>query len=317
MKAVIIKQFGASQVMELVEQSTPKPKDDEVLVKIKATSINPVDIQTRRGDYKDAISLPAKLGVDCAGIIEAVGKHVQNLNVGDEVYYVPRLLENEGSYATHHIEKAAIIAKKPATITFEEAATLPLSAGTAWECLVERGRLKAGDNVLIHGGSGGVGVYALQIAKYFGAHVVTTCNNTNEGFVKQLGADQYYDYKSAGLYEKIYNDHPNGFDIILDTVGQKTIENSLALLAHAGKIVSIVDMSTPQNLINGWSANGEIHFVFTTQSARRLADMADVIDKGGIKPILERTMMLTDIVAAHDLIEAGTRKGKIAIVING
>ncbi|MDP2714412.1 zinc-binding dehydrogenase [Rheinheimera sp.] len=302
--------------MKLVEQPTPTPADDEVLVRVKAASVNPVDIQTRRGDYKSIVALPARLGVDCAGIIEKVGKDVHDLQVGDEVFYVPRLLENEGSYATHHFEKAAIVAKKPATLSFEQAATLPLAAGTAWECLVERGRLKKGDKVLIHGGAGGVGVYAIQIAKFFGAHVVTTASLHNKDFVEMLGADVNYDYRSESLYEDLQQDYSSGFDIVLDTVGQKTIENSLVLLATSGRLVSIVDMAVPQNLIAGWLANAEIHFVFTTQSAKRLTEIAKVVDAGGIKPIVERVMKLTDIVAAHELIEIGNRKGKIAISVD-
>lgn len=316
MKAVVIEQFGASNVMKLVEQPTPSPGYDEVLVRVKAASVNPVDIQTRRGDYKSIVALPARLGVDCAGIIEQVGAGVSGLKVGDEVFYVPRLLENEGSYATHHVEKASIVAKRPASISFEQAATLPLASGTAWECLVERGRLKKGDTVLIHGGAGGVGVYAIQIAKFFGAHVVTTASADNAGLVEMLGADVCYDYRRETLYEELKRDYSAGFDIVLDTVGQKTIENSLSLLAAAGRVVSIVDMSVPQNLMAGWLANAEIHFVFTTQSAKRLTDIAKAVDAGGIKPIVERVMKLTEIVAAHDLIEAGSRKGKIAISVD-
>ena len=316
MKAVVIEQFGASNVMKLIEQATPSPGYGEVLVRVRAASVNPVDIQTRRGDYKSAVTLPARLGVDCAGIIEKVGEGVADLKVGDEVFYVPRLLENEGSYATHHVEKASIVAKKPVSISFEQAATLPLASGTAWECLVERGRLKKGDKVLIHGGAGGVGVYAIQVAKYFGAHVVTTASADNADFVKMLGADVCYDYRSESLYADLQRDYSAGFDIVLDTVGQKTIENSLSLLAAAGRLVSIVDMSVPQNLMAGWLANAEIHFVFTTQSAKRLTDIAKAVDAGGIKPIVERVMKLTEIVAAHDLIEAGSRKGKIAISVD-
>lgn len=316
MKVVIIDQFGPPSVMKLIHQPTPDPGDDEVLVRVKAASVNPVDIQTRRGDYKDAIALPARLGVDCAGVIKKVGKDVHGLQAGDEVYYVPRLLANEGSYATHHVEKASIVAKKPETLSFEQAATLPLAAGTAWECLMERGRLKSGDKVLIHGGAGGVGVYAIQIAKFFGAHVVTTAGPHNKEFVESLGADVSYDYRRESLYEELRQDYSSGFDIILDTVGQKTIEKSLSLLAASGRVVSIVDMAEPQILMSGWQVNAEIHFVFTTQSAKRLAEIAKAVDAGGIKPVIERVMKLSDIVLAHELIETGNRKGKIAISID-
>ncbi|HMN97252.1 MAG TPA: zinc-binding dehydrogenase [Phycisphaerales bacterium] len=316
MKAVIIEQFGPSSVMKLVEQPTPEPGFDEVLVGVKAASVNPVDIQTRRGVYSNAIALPARLGVDCAGVIEKVGEGVHDFHVGDEVFYVPRLLANEGSYATHHVEKAAIVARRPKSISFEEAATLPLSAGTAWECLIERGRLKSGDSVLIHGGAGGVGAHAIQIAAFFGARAVVTAGPHNKQFVEALGADASYDYRSETLYRELRRDHVSGFDIILDTVGQHTIENSLSLLAGSGRLVSIVDMSVPQKLIDGWPVNAEIHLVFTTQSATRLAEIAKVVDAGGMRPVIERVMKLSDIAAAHDLIEAGNRRGKIAISVD-
>lgn len=252
MKVVMIEQFGPPSVMKLMDQPTPYPGHDEVLVRVKAASVNPVDIQTRRGDYGHAIALPARLGVDCTGVIQKVGKGVHDFHVGDEVFYVTRLLANEGSYATHHVEKASIVANKPKTLSFEQAATLPLAAGTTWECLIERGRLKSGDKVLIHGGAGGVGVYAIQIAKFFEAHVVTTSGLRNKNFVNDLGANVSYDYRKESLYEELRQDYSSGFNIILDTVGQKTIENSLSLLAHSGRLVSIVDMTEPQNLIKGW-----------------------------------------------------------------
>lgn len=316
MKVVTIDQFGPPNVMKLIDQPTPKPGYGEVLVRVKAASVNPVDIQTRRGDYQSAIKLPARLGVDCAGAIETVGEGVNGFQAGDEVFYVPRLLANEGSYATHHIETASVVARKPETISFEEAATLPLAAGTAWECLIERGRLEPGDNVLVHGGAGGVGVYAIQIAKYFGAHVATTCGPHNNDLVAKLGANASYDYRRASLYDDLRRDYAGGFDIILDTVGKKTIENSLSLLATSGRVVSIVDMAEPQNLLGGWLVNAEIHFVFTTQSAKRLNEIAKVVDAGGIKPVIERVMKLSEIVLAHELIETGNRKGKIAISVD-
>ncbi|WP_041598699.1 zinc-binding dehydrogenase [Hahella chejuensis] len=316
MKAIVIEEFGAASNMRLKTAPTPTPNDDEVLVRVHATSVNPVDIQTRRGDYASEIKLPARLGVDISGVVENVGSNVENLSIGDEVFYVPRLLQNEGGYASHHVEKACLLAKKPKNLSHLESAALPLACGTAWECLVERGRIQAGDKVLIHGGAGGVGVYALQIARMFGAYAITTCSEGSIDFVKSLGAEGVYDYRKDNVYERIQNDHPGGFDIILDTVGQKTIELSLGLLANKGKVISIVDQSQPQNLFSGWPVNGEIHFVFTTQSSIRLSKLAAAVEAGHLSPVIEKHMKLDDIAEAHQLIESGGRKGKIVIEID-
>ncbi|NIF59289.1 NADP-dependent oxidoreductase [Enterobacter sp. Ap-916] len=314
MQAIIIREFGPAKNMEYVTLPTPEVSADELLIKVVATSVNPVDIQTRRGDYSADINLPACLGVDISGVVEKVGSDVTNFKIGDEVYYVPRLLANEGSYATHHVEKSSIVALKPKNLSHQDAAALPLAAGTAWECLVERGRLVKGNKVLIHGGSGGVGVYALQIAKLFGAHVVTTCSPGNFEFVRFLGAQSCYNYKDCDLYCKIAEDHLDGFDIILDTVGGNTIQNSLGLLSNKGRVVSIVDQSIPQNLLGGWAVNGEVHFVFNTQSAERLKEIANAVEKKLIVPVVEKVMHIDEIIKAHTIMESGGRKGKIVIL---
>ncbi|MGI9360480.1 MAG: zinc-binding dehydrogenase [Parasphingorhabdus sp.] len=313
MRIVEITEFGGPEVLNINTVPDPEPGPGEVLIRVRATSVNPVDIQLRRGDYSDAVNLPAKIGVDVAEVITKVGPGASRFEVGDEVFYVPRLLENEGSYADFHVEQEAIVAKKPQSLTFAQAAALPLAAGTAWECLIERARLQAGQRVLIHGGSGGVGVYALQIASGAGAYVATTCRSENFDMVKNLGANICFDYREPDLYTRLASDPREQFDVILDTVGGNTIENSLNLLKPFGQVVSIVDQSTPQNLVSGWAVNGSVHFVFTTQSAARLERLSAFVDSGLLKPVIEKSYTLDEVVEAHRDIERGQRSGKIVL----
>lgn len=314
MRFVQFSDFGGPEVLTVETGPIPAPGPGEVLVRVRATSINPVDIQLRRGDYSNELQLPSKIGVDVAGAIEKIGPGVSRFGIGDEVFYVPRLLKNEGSYADYHVEQEAIIAKKPASLSFAEAAALPLAAGTAWECLIERAQLRPGQRVLIHGGSGGVGVYALQIASGSGAFVATTCRSENFDLVRRLGAQACFDYRDPNLYGRLSDEMAEGFDIILDTVGGKTIENSLKLLKPFGAVVSIVDQETPQNLIAGWTFNGSIHFVFTTQSASRLDQLSNFVDRGLLRPVIERQYDLSNVVEAHRAVEGGARSGKVILV---
>ena len=314
MRVVQVSEFGGPEVLDIKTVPDPEPGPGEVLVRVRATSVNPVDIQLRRGDYSDEVRLPTTIGVDVAGVIEKVGSGVSRFEVGDEVFYVPRLLENEGSYADFHVEQEAIVAKKPSSLTFAEAAALPLAAGTAWECLIERAQLQAGQRVLVHGGTGGVGVYALQIASGAGALVTTTCRSENFDMVRSLGAHACFDYREPDLYSRLASDPTARFDVILDTVGGKTIEDSLTLLKPFGQVLSIVDQATPQNLISGWAVNASIHFVFTTQNAARLDRLRDFVDSGLLKPVIEREYALDEVVEAHRAIERGHRSGKIVLV---
>ena len=316
MRAIVFEEYGGSNVLKEVAVDRPRPKAGQVLVRVKATSVNPVDIQARRGDYADLIKLPGRLGVDVAGVIEAVGDGVVGLSSGDEVFYVPRLLQNEGAYGEYHVEDADIVALKPENLSFEEAATMPLAAGTAWECLVDRARIQPGDRVLVHGGAGGVGIYAVQIARAAGAFVVATCRTEHLQFVEGIGADAVIDYRADNREKRCLEANSGrGFDIILDTVGRKTIETDLALLADFGQLVSIVDQTTPQNLIQGWAKNAALHFVLTTQRVERLNRLRDLAEHGRLKPVIEQTLPLASAHKAHDLVEAGNRRGKIVLVI--
>jgi NADPH:quinone reductase len=187
MKAAVLTAFGDAEKFEIQTVPIPTLKANQVLVRVCATSINPVDYQTRRGDYKELVQLPAILGVDVSGVIEAIGEAVTDFKVGDNVYYSPQIFGESGSYAQYHVADAAIVALKPANLSHIEAASFPLAGGTAWDCLVTRGNLQVGETVLIHAGAGGVGSIAIQLAKAMGAYVFTTCSAENHvtGFTNE------------------------------------------------------------------------------------------------------------------------------------
>ena len=307
MKSISAEQFGSAELLTLIDAPMPEPSIGEVRVKVKAAGVNPLDVQTRRGDYSDYVTTPLKLGVEISGVIDALGDGVIDFAVGDEVFYSVRVLENEGGYAEYHTERAELIAKKPSSLSFVEAAAMPIAASTAWVCLVERGRLQSGDRVLILGGSGGVGQFALQIAHNAGAYVVTSVSQQATEFARSLGADETVDYRSAKIWETLKQKAPEGFDIIVDLIGGDAIQQSLALLAPGGRVVSIVDQPQAQNLYAGWDANAEIHLVFLTPSAQRLTRLGSLADRGLLKSVVERTLPLEDAGKAHQLIEEGGR----------
>jgi len=253
MKAMIIKAFGDADVFEAAEVPSPEPGANELLVRIKATSVNPVDYQTRRGDYRDLMTLPAILGGDVSGVVEKIGAEVEGFAVGDEVYYMPQVLEGPGSYAQYHVADKSIVARKPANLSHIEAASMPLVGITVWDCLMMRGQLQAGESVLIHAGAGGIGSFAIQLAKAMGAYVFTTCSQRNIDLPESLGADRVIDYHNEDYAEVIGKETDGaGVHLVLDTIGGDTIERSAAVLRPFGRLVSIVDIAQKQNLLAAW-----------------------------------------------------------------
>jgi NADPH:quinone reductase-like Zn-dependent oxidoreductase len=314
MRAIIAEENGAPEVLTLKDLPKPTPGIGEVLVKVAAASVNPFDAQVRRGDYAAYMPTPHQLGVDVSGTVEAIGEGVETLAVGDDVFYSARVLSNEGGYADYHVERAELIAKKPIDLSFVDAAALPIAASTAWVCLIERGRLKAGDRVLIHGGSGGVGLYAVQIAHLAGAEVVASSRKDAQDLVESLGADVTVDYRDADAWDQLSAQSNGGYDVIIDLVGGDTIQKSLGLLAPGGRVVSIVDQPNPHSLYDGWAFNAEIHLVFLTPNADRLARLGSLTARGLLKTVVEQTLPLEQADEAHRLIEAGGRTGKIVLV---
>ncbi|MCF2501995.1 zinc-dependent alcohol dehydrogenase family protein [Dyadobacter sp. CY107] len=321
MKAAILNQFGPVENFKIVDVPTPKPGFGEVLVKVFATSVNPLDYQVRRGDYKDELTLPVITGHDVSGEIVEVGQGVENFKVGDQVYYTPEIFNGQGSYAEYHSVHESIIALKPKNISHLEAATLPLAAGTAWEMLVTRAQLKVNQTVLIHGGAGGVGMLTIQIAKAMGATVFTTARKVHHQVLLELGADHVIDYANEHYIDAIQQlTGGKGVDVVIDTIGGNTLSDSGMILSQLGQVVTIVDIEKPQNLIHAWGKNATYHFVFTRQNRNKLDEITKLVETNKLKPVLNKVFLLSEISKAHNLLEnkVGDKDfyGKIGIEID-
>lgn len=318
MKALILKSFGGPQAFELCDVPKPVPQAGQVLVRVHATSINPLDFQVRRGDYPDLVQLPAITGHDVSGVVEAVGPGVTSFVPGDEVWYTPQIFDGQGSYAEYHVTAESIVGKKPAALSHLEAASLTLVGGTAWEALVVRAALRVGETILIHGGAGGVGHVAIQLAKAIGAKVFTTVREANSEFARSMGADAVIDYEKEDYVEAILRETAGrGVDVVFDTIGGNTLSRSPDALAQLGRVVSIVDISMPQNLVQAWGKNASYHFVFTRQNRGKLDELSVLIERGQLRPHVGAVYSLADIPLAHARLESPNNgiQGKIAIAI--
>ena len=318
MKAILINNYGGPDVVQLTEVNTPCITDpSQVLVKVRATSVNPLDYQVRRGDYSSSFDLPIITGHDISGEVIAVGESVKKWQPGDKVYYSPRF-GGPGSYAEYHLTDEASLSRMPANLSFEEAAAVPLIGGTVWEMLVVRANLKKGDTILILGGAGGVGTLAIQIAKSLGAFVYTTGQSLLQEQLQDLGADVVIDHHRKNFIEEIQaHTKGKGVDVIIDTVGGSTLSDSPLALANYGRIVTLVDIAQPQNLIHAWEKNATYHFVFTRQSRDELHHITRLIETGHVKPVIDSIYPFEEVKNAHQRIEDTKRErpllGKIVL----
>ena len=321
MKAVVLCHFGSYDAFELREVPVPPVGPRQVRVRVHATAVNPLDYQIRRGDYVDHVPLPAIIGHDISGVIEAIGTHVTEFAVGDEVYYTPRIFGGAGSYAERHVADVELIGRKPVNLSHIEAASLTLVGGTVWEAFVTRAQLAVGETVLIHGGSGGVGTIAIQVAKAMGARVITTARAEQHDFVRSLGADEAIDFLSADYVDAVAEmTQGRGVDVVFDTIGGDTLTRSPLVLADFGRVVSIVDIAQPQNLIEAWGRNAAYHFVFTRQNRGKLDALTRLVERGLVKPVIGAVLPLARMGEAHELLEHGGShglRGKVAIDVLG
>jgi NADPH:quinone reductase-like Zn-dependent oxidoreductase len=307
MKAVRIHQFGGSEVLQLEEAPIPSIADDEVLVKVIATSINPVDWKIREGYLKDFLphKLPLIMGWDVSGIIEKVGASVSGWKQGDAVFSRPDL-SRDGAYAEFTAIRAKEIAKKPKTISFADSASIPLAGITAHEAVIRLGEVKRGQTVLIHAGAGGVGSLAIQIAKERGAIVHSTGSSSRKYFLQQLGVDQFLDYNhNWDRYKEFY-------DLVLDTVGGETQSKSLPLVQKEGVFVSVTD-SIPEEKCKALGIRGE--FLFIQPNPKILEDLGNRMESGTLRAVVGEELPLNQIRKAHDLSQSKRSTGKIVIHI--
>lgn len=321
MKAVVLTRFGGPDAFELRDVAVPHVGPHQVRVRVHATAVNPLDYQIRRGDYPEHVSLPAIIGHDISGVIEEVGFYVTDFRAGDEVYYTPQIFGGPGSYAEQHIADVTLVGRKPENLSHLEAASLTLVGGTVWESLVTRAALTVGETVLVHGGAGGVGTIAIQVAAAIGARVITTARAGDHEFVRSLGAHEVIDHSSADYVDAVAEvTRGRGVDVVFDTIGGDTLTRSPLILNDFGRVVSIVDIAQPQNLIEAWGRNAAYHFVFTRQNRGKLDALTTLVERGLVKPVIGATLPLARIGEAHELLEdrrSFALRGKVVIDVVG
>jgi NADPH:quinone reductase-like Zn-dependent oxidoreductase len=304
MKAIRIHQYGGPEVLAQVEMPRPAPGANEVLIKVRATSVNPFDWKVRAGYMKDFLPLtfPATLGWDVSGTVEAVGAEVTRFKRGDEVY---TRLEDGGGYAEYAVANETIVAKKPGTLNHVLAAAVPTVGLTTWQALFEVAQLRAGQKVLIHAAAGGVGTFAVQLAKAKGAYVIGTASARNQPLLRELGVDQPVDYQKT-RFEDVARD----VDVVLDTMGGETQERSFKVLKPGGILVSIVQPPSPEQA----KKSGVRALLYRSHpSSPDLAEIARLIDSGQVKPVVETVLPLAETRRAHELSQGGHVRGKIVL----
>jgi len=316
MRAMVIKSFGGSDVFQAQDLPTPQPGPGEVLVKVHATSVNPVDYKIRQNGTWAGIQPPAVIGYDVSGVVEALGEGAGDFAVGDQVFYTPDIFTGPGSYAEYHVVHESIVARKPDNLSHMEAASIPLAGGTAWDALITRAQVRPGETALIHAAAGGVGSLAVQIAKTAGATVYATCSSYNRDLVEQLGADVVIDYHSEDVAEVIGRETGGkGVDVVFDTVGGDTIAQSIPITKPGGRIVSVVNTSGDLNAAYG--KNITLHFLFLQRARTKLDALREQIERGRIKPVIDSVLPLEDVAEAHAKMERGGVRGKIVLQVVG
>jgi len=307
MHAIVIRAYGGPEVMKLEEVARPEPAEDEVLIRVVAASINPVDVAIREGYLAKLVGgFPLILGMDAAGTVEKVANKVIKYKVGDPVFAF-FTLKGEGGYAEFVTAKEDELAPKPGTVSFAQAAGAGAAGATAWEALIDIANLRSGQTVLIHGGSGGVGHLAIQIAKARGAKVFATASTGNQEFLRQMGADVAIDYTRT-KFEDVAKD----VDVVLDTVGRDTLERSYGVVKKGGMIVSIVDEPKPAALEAHGIRGVTLH---CTPKAGVLEELSKLIEAKKLTPVVSQTFPMARVVQAQNQIATGHTRGKIVLNI--
>jgi len=330
MKAFVLTRYGKRRDLQLADLPVPELRDDEVLVEVHAAGVNVLDAKIRSGEFKLILpyQLPLVLGHDVAGVVVKVGRRVREFKPGDEVYARPDDF-HIGTFAEFVPVKESSLAHKPTNLTMEEAASIPLVGLTAWQALVEKAGLKKGQKVFIQAGSGGVGTFAIQLARHLGASVATTTSAANAALVKGLGADVVVDYKTQD-FERVLHDQ----DVVLNSQDGKTLEKSLGVIRHGGQLISI---SGPPDPAFGEeiSASGFVKlvlrllssgvrrkaaargigysFLFMRANGSQLREITRLIESGAIRPVVDRVFPFESTNEALSYVEAGRAKGKVVI----
>lgn len=310
MRAAQITEYGGPEVIKFnADAERPQPGEGQVLVEVYAASINPFDWKVREGYMKDSLPLnfPATLGGDVAGVVAELGDGVAGFTVGDEVFGQANAAGGQGSYAEYTLVKASSLTHKPAALSWEEAAALPLTGVSAVQALVDHMNVQAGQKILIHGGAGGIGSFAIQLAKHLGAYVATTAGADDTDYVKSLGADEVIDFRTQK-----FEDLLTGYDAVFDTIGKDTFTRSFAVLKPGGIIVSMVEK-------DGDALAKQHSVAFVSQSTQvnpeRLAKLVELVEAGALKISIDKTFPLEQAGAAQAYVQEGKHHGKVVLTV--
>jgi len=332
MKAFIVDRYGKKDGVRIGEMPDPEVRENDVLVQVHAAAVNLLDSKIRNGEFKLILPyrLPLILGNDVAGVVVRVGSRVRRFKPGDQVYARPPQ-DRIGSFAELISMNEDAVAIMPKNLTMEEAASIPLVGLTAWQALVERANLKKGQKVLIHAGSGGVGTFAIQLAKHLGATIATTTSAGNLDLVKRLGADTAIDYKTTD-FEKVLGD----YDVVLNSLGTETLNKSLKVLKPGGKLISISGPPDPdfaKDMEASWILRQVMRllsyrirknakrrrvgysFLFMRASGDQLREITSLIDAGTIRPVVDRVFPFESTKEAMAYVEQGRAKGKVIVKV--
>jgi NADPH:quinone reductase-like Zn-dependent oxidoreductase len=330
MKAFILDRYGGADGVRAGDMPAPKLREDDVLIQVHAAGVNLLDSKIRNGEFKRILRyrLPLILGHDVAGVVARVGARVQRFKPGDEVYARPadgRI----GAFAEFIATNEDDVAIKPKALTMEETASIPLVGLTAWQALIERVNLTRGQQVLIHAGSGGVGTFAIQLAKHVGATVATTTSTRNVDLVRSLGADIAIDYKKEDFADVLRN-----YDVVLNSLDKATLQKSLRVLKPGGQLISIsgppdaafarsIGASWALRMIMGFLSHEirskarrrHVHysFLFMRANGDQLSEITSLIDAGTIRPVVDRVFPFASTKEAMAYVEAGRAKGKVIV----
>jgi NADPH:quinone reductase-like Zn-dependent oxidoreductase len=308
MKAVRIHEFGGPEVLKYEDAPKPTPAADEVLIKVHASGVNPIDLKIRAGHAKGKfpVNFPLILGWDFSGEIEEVGSDIMNFRKGDEVYGRPDPTR-DGTYAEYVAVKANEISLKPKSIDHDKAAAVPLAGLTAWQALFDHGKLETGQKVLIHGASGGVGTYAVQFAKWKDAYVIGTASSDNKDFLIDLGANEVIDYKKEKFEDKLKD-----IDLVIDLIGGDTQKRSLKVIKKGGRLITTV---APEYKDEAKAKDIQLENFMAQSDPEDLEQIASLIDSGKVKPVIAKILPLKQAAEAQKLIEEGHPRGKIVLQV--
>lgn len=335
MKAAAIDRYGGNEQVKVRDLPAPVPGPTQVLIDVHAAGVNPVDFKVRGGKLKAVrkVTFPFILGNEVSGVVRAAGADAQRFKVGDEVFVRLSKLDC-GGFAEQAVADESLLARKPPRLSHAEAAGLPLAGLTAWQALTDYAKVKAGESVLVHAGAGGVGSLAIQLAKHLGAKVFTTASASSRPLVESLGADRVIDYRTE-RFEEVAR-AAGGMDVVFDTMGGETLKRSFAAVKPGGRVVSInnlpdaptarkLGMAGPLVALMGvlsWPwlrrarrAGATYQYLFMEPSGPQLQLLADLVEQGKLKPVMDRTFPLDQAAEALAYVEAGKAHGKVVLAV--